>query len=69
MVDPTNNEAHYLTADVNAKEGNQKEALSSLNKALANGFNDLPRLQSDSAFIGMQNTPEFLELVKKIGQT
>jgi dienelactone hydrolase len=68
LVDPTNNEAHYLTADVNAKEGNQKEALSSLNKALANGFNDLPRLQSDSAFIGMQNTPEFLELVKKLGQ-
>ncbi len=68
LVDPTNNEAHYLTADVNAKEGNQKEAIASLNKAVKNGFNDLPRLQSDSSFISMQNSPEFNELIKKLNK-
>jgi hypothetical protein len=68
LVDPTNNEAHYLTADVNAKEGNQKEAIASLNKAVKNGFADLPRLQNDSSFISMQNSPEFIELIKKLNK-
>ncbi len=65
LVDPTNSEAHYLTAVVNAKQGNQTEAIVSLHKAIINGFSDVPRLQSDSAFISMQNTPDFLEVVKK----
>ncbi len=66
LVDPTNSEAQYLTADVNAKQGNETEALVALNKAVINGFNDLPRMQNDTAFKAMQTSPDFIALMKKI---
>jgi hypothetical protein len=66
LVDPTNSEADYLTAIVNATQGNTKEAISSLNKAVDNGFIDLLRLQSDGVFAGINSTEEFKEICKKI---
>ena len=68
LVDPRNNEAHYLTASVAAKRGNAKEAITSLNNALKNGFTDLPRLENDSVFIQMKNTNEFQAILKKINK-
>ncbi len=66
LVDPTNSEAHYLNADVYAKEGKNAEALKSLNEAVKNGFKDVGRLQSDSGFIGIKDSEEFVKVVKSI---
>ena len=68
LVDPSNSEAHYLNASLKALEANPKEAIASLKNAVKNGFSDLPRLQTDSAFFTIQNAPEFLEIVKKVGE-
>ncbi len=67
LIDPTNTEAHYLMASVNAKQGKTKEAIRSLNAAITNGFVDVARLQRDSTFIGIKNTKEFWDLVRKVG--
>ena len=66
LVDPTNSEAHYLTATIFAIEQNQKEAIKSLNEALKNGFVDIARLQSDSTFNKINSSDEFKEICKKI---
>ena len=66
LVDPTNSEAHYLTASVYAVEQNQKEAIRSLNESVKNGFIDLARLQSDSVFSKINSSDEFKEICKKI---
>ena len=68
LVDPTNNEAYYLTANVAAKQGKTNEAISALNQSVKNGFEDLPRLQTDSAFISLKGMKEFDEVVTKIGK-
>lgn len=66
LVDPTNNEAHYLMSEVFAKNGNNVEAIRSLNLAIENGFTDIIRLQSDEVFRGIKHTKEFEEAVKGI---
>ena len=68
LVDPTNNEAYYLSAAVAAKEGKLKDAITALNESVKNGFKDLPRLQSDSAFISLKGMKEFDEVQNKIGK-
>ena len=68
LVDPTNNEAYYLTANVAAKQGKTNEAISALNQSVKNGFKDLPRLQTDSAFVSLKGMKEFDEVVKQIGK-
>ncbi|MES2286386.1 MAG: hypothetical protein V4547_11915 [Bacteroidota bacterium] len=66
LVDPTNNEAHYLMAEVFVKNRKNKEAIRSLNLAVENGFTDIARLQNDAAFSEIKNTKEFIEVVKGI---
>ena len=66
LVDPTNNEAHYLTASIYAKEGKTKEAIKSLNDAVKNGFKDVERLKGDDAFTPLKNDAEFLKVVNSI---
>ena len=66
LVDPANTEAYYLTADVAAKQGKTNEAISALNLSVKNGFKDLQRLQTDSAFTSLKGTKEFDDLVAKI---
>jgi poly(3-hydroxybutyrate) depolymerase len=66
LVDPTNNEAHYLMGAVFAKTGNSAGAIRSLNLAIENGFTDITRLQSDEAFSRIKNTKEFEDAVKEI---
>lgn len=66
LVDPTNNEAHYLMSEVFAKNGNNVEAIRSLNLAIENGFTDIIRLRSDEVFRGIKHTKEFEDVVKGI---
>lgn len=66
VVDPTNNEAHYLMGAVFAKTGNNEEAIRSLNLAIENGFTDTARLKNDEVFSGIKNTKEFEDAVKRI---
>ena len=66
LVDPTNNEAHYLMAVIMAKKRNNKELIKSLQQAFDNGFVDIARLQSDEAFSEIKNTKEFIDMIKGI---
>ena len=68
LVDPTNSEAHYLTASVCAKEGKTKEVIKSLNNAVNNGFKDIERLKGDNNFTSLKDDAEFLKVVNKIGE-
>jgi len=66
LVDPTNSEAHYLMASVNAKQGKVKVAIASLNTAFKNGFTDVQRLQSDGVFNEIKNAGEFEKIIEKL---
>lgn len=66
LVDPTNNEAHYLMAEILAKKGNKKEAIKFLKSSIENGYTDIARLQSDEAFSEIKNTKEFIDTIKGI---
>lgn len=66
LVDPLNNEAHYLMSEVFAKNGNNKEAIKALKVAVDNGFIDIARLQGEDAFSVIKNTLEFEDVVKGI---
>lgn len=67
-VDPKNNEAHYLNAITLAIEGKDKETISSLEKAVENGFKDISRLESDNVFIKLRETEEFKAILKKVNE-
>lgn len=66
LVDPTNNEAYYLMAEVNAKQGKNADALKNLEKAVENGFEDKKRLENDSAFVGLKSDIHFGKLLERI---
>lgn len=66
LVDPDNNEAHYLRAEILAKKGNKKEAFTSLGLAVENGFKDSARLNTDSSFSEIKNSEDFFEIIKGI---
>ena len=66
IIDPTNNEAHYLNAITLAIEGKDKEAIAALNEAVKNGFKDITRLESDNAFIKLKETEDFKGVLKKV---
>ncbi len=66
LVDPTNSEAHYLTACIYARENNKTVAVKSLNESIRNGFTDIARLQSDSSFVSIHSSEEFKAICKKL---
>ncbi|MCE9537902.1 MAG: hypothetical protein K8R85_01610 [Bacteroidetes bacterium] len=66
LVDPANNEAHYLMAEIFVINRKNKEAIKSLNLAIENGFTDIARLQNDVAFSEIKNTKEFSDAIKGI---
>ena len=68
LVDPTNNEAHYLMASISAEKGDKTGAIKSLKLAVKNGFKDTNRLQSDSAFNSIKNLKEFGDVITIISQ-
>jgi dienelactone hydrolase len=66
LVDPTNSEADYLMAEIQAEQGKKNEAIKSLEHSVKNGFTDKKRLENDSVFIQLKTDPGFLKLVEKI---
>jgi hypothetical protein len=66
LVDPTNNEAYYLMAEIKAKQGKNDIALKALEEAVKNGFEDKKRLESDEAFAAIKNEDGFAKIVEKI---
>ncbi|MBL7888840.1 MAG: hypothetical protein JNL24_04775 [Bacteroidia bacterium] len=66
VVDPSNNEAHYLNAIVAVKSNKVKEVYSSLNKSIELGFNDKGRLENESSFVSLKAEKEFQEILQKL---
>ena len=66
MVDPTNSEHQYLFAVVYAKRKDNSKVLSSLEKSVKLGFNDVARLEADSSFSSLKNNPEYQKLLLQI---
>ncbi|CAN5310588.1 hypothetical protein BH10BAC1_BH10BAC1_16770 [soil metagenome] len=67
-VDPSNNEANYLSAIILAIQGKDKEAIAALEEAIKNGFKDISRLENDNAFIKMKETEAFKGILKKVNE-
>ena len=67
LVDPTNAEASYLAAELNASQGNEAESIRYLKNAIDNGFIDKARLETDNAFVSLKGNPEFEKIKEKIG--
>ncbi|HLC83744.1 MAG TPA: hypothetical protein VJI69_07930 [Bacteroidia bacterium] len=68
IVDPTNNEAHYLNATILAIEEKDKETFAALNESVKNGFKDISRIENDNSFMKIKNTEEFKGILKKINE-
>lgn len=66
LVDATNNEAHYLKANISAQEGDKKTALQFLDNAVKNGFNDASRLKNDIAFKTINTSNEFKLIIERL---
>jgi len=54
MADPTNSEAWYFSAILNARNNNANAAHDDLVKAVSNGFNDKARMMQQPEFIKLQ---------------
>jgi hypothetical protein len=54
MADPTNSEAWYFSAILNARNNNANAAHDDLVKAVSNGFNDKARMMQQPEFIRLQ---------------
>ena len=59
LVDPTNTEAYYLSASVNAIHGNSKETFNNLSTAFKNGYSDVDRFEKDTVFNKFKNTTAY----------
>ncbi len=60
-------ESYYRMAQLFAEVGDVKACLYHLSRALESGFRDRDRLQNDTAFEALRNTPAFSELVASYG--
>jgi hypothetical protein len=66
LADPTNSEAWYLSAMINAKNGNSKLATDDLTKAADNGFNDTKRMLQQPEFQNLQPPVNFAAIEAKM---
>lgn len=66
LVDPENDEAHYLNACINALKRNKAEAIESLKKAVKYGFEDKTRMETDSCFKEIKNEKAFIDALSSI---
>lgn len=66
IIDPKNNEAHYLNATLFAIEENNNEAIAALRESVKNGFRDIERINNDNTFIKLKETEEFKTILKKV---
>jgi hypothetical protein len=66
IVDPENPEWAYMHATLFAQLGMREFVIPSLDNAVALGFNDLARLQSDPVFASFAPEPGFQQVIAKI---
>jgi len=66
IVDPSNPEHSYLSACLDMVNHNSAKVLEMLNDAVRLGFSDSKRLQQDSNFVALRDTPEFKKILKGI---
>ncbi len=66
LVDPTNSEAWYISAELHAKQGNTSACLKELQAAIKNNFKERDRMMNDPAFASIANSSEFISLLNKI---
>jgi hypothetical protein len=64
LVDPTNKEAYYLLAEVNAIQKKNKEALNLLEQAIKNGFDEKKRIENDSVFTELKTDATFAKMLE-----
>jgi len=61
MADPTNSEAWYFSAILDAREGNVHSAMEDLLSAVSHGFNDRNRLRQQPEF---RRLPQQIDLAR-----
>jgi hypothetical protein len=66
LADPTNGEAWYFSAIINARNGNSKLAADDLAKAADNGFNDTKRMLQQPEFQNLQPPVNFAAIEAKM---
>lgn len=66
LVDPKNPEHSYLSASIAMTNHNTGKALQMLQDAVKLGFIDSKRLQQDSTFMSLHNTPEYKKLLEEM---
>lgn len=64
--DPTNPEVYFLKALRYAMEGETNAILPALQKAVGNGFKDVKRLEDNSYFSGLRQTPTFRKILLRV---
>ena len=64
-LDPDNATAHYNLACSLALKKRNKDALQSLNNAIAKGFHDFEWIAKDPDLNGLHKRPEFIALLKE----
>jgi hypothetical protein len=65
-VDPTNSEAWYFSAILNARNNNAKSTEDDLLKAVANGFNDTQRMMQQPEFQALSSQLNFSKITSGI---
>jgi predicted esterase len=68
LADPTNSEAWYFSAVLNARNNNATAAHDDLLKAVANGFNDEKRMMLQPEFINLQSQINLPDIELKMHQ-
>jgi hypothetical protein len=66
MADPTNSEAWYFSAVLDARNNNAKATNDDLLKAVANGFNDTQRMLMEPEFQSLQSQINFTAIETKM---
>ncbi len=65
-VDPTNPEVYFMKALNYAMEGETHAILPALQNAAGNGFKDVKRLENNSYFSGLRQTPTFRKILLQV---
>ena len=66
LVDPTNPEAPYLTADLRMRQKQPAAAIDALQAAQRLGFKDADRMATDPDLAGLRSDPKFVQLLETI---
>ena len=65
ILDPSNAEAWYLSAEVAGKKTDYPQVYNFLNRAVSLGFNDPNRAHNDPSFSMMMSDPEFNQIINR----